>query len=358
MGHHGNSFLSFGTNGLPVGGWKELGRTTLGSPGDSIQISSIPDKRYYMLLGHTIGVSGAHTQNPQFGSTTIDTGGNYAVRRAGNGGGETLLSNHTSFALSAVSGLAGETEFSVDYLFNLSGNAKLGIVHDIQSETAGASAPPSRSEVTAKWVNTSNPIDISRLFNTGAGDYNTGSEYVILGWDPADTHTDNFWEELDSVDFTSGTGITSNVFTSKKYLWVQGFLVMGANASNFTIQVGNGTIDTASNYAVRRSSNGDTDDPIPTTSILSQFATGEPNDIDDGEIAYLTMFIINNSANEKLAIGHIVAQNTGGSGTAPDRQEFASKWVNTSNLLNVVKIFTNAGTGNPTAGQLKIWGHD
>jgi hypothetical protein len=36
----------FGGGG--VGGWVELGRTTLGSAGDSISVASLPDKRYYM----------------------------------------------------------------------------------------------------------------------------------------------------------------------------------------------------------------------------------------------------------------------------------------------------------------------
>jgi hypothetical protein len=33
-----------------IGGWVELGRTTLGSAGDDITVSSLADKRYYMFL--------------------------------------------------------------------------------------------------------------------------------------------------------------------------------------------------------------------------------------------------------------------------------------------------------------------
>ena len=34
------------------------------------------------------------------------------------------------------------------------------------------------------------------VVNTNAGSFDSGNEVVVLGWDPADTHTDNFWEEL------------------------------------------------------------------------------------------------------------------------------------------------------------------
>ena len=41
-----------GFNSIPAvaGGWVELGRTTLGSAGDDITVSSLADKRYYMIL--------------------------------------------------------------------------------------------------------------------------------------------------------------------------------------------------------------------------------------------------------------------------------------------------------------------
>ncbi len=44
---------SFGVPAPPVGGqgaWTEVGRTTLGAPGDDITVSGLPNKEFYMIL--------------------------------------------------------------------------------------------------------------------------------------------------------------------------------------------------------------------------------------------------------------------------------------------------------------------
>ena len=57
----GNSLQTAQAGGAAgVGGWVELARTTLGSSNANINISSIPDKRYYMLLSD-IDLTGAGT---------------------------------------------------------------------------------------------------------------------------------------------------------------------------------------------------------------------------------------------------------------------------------------------------------
>ena len=48
-----------------TGGWKEVGRTTLGSANANILVDSLPDKRYYMILYADKGQAstGAATRN-------------------------------------------------------------------------------------------------------------------------------------------------------------------------------------------------------------------------------------------------------------------------------------------------------
>ena len=57
----GNSLQTAQAAGGPggaVGGWVELGRTTLGSKNANINVSSIPDKRYYMILSNLPATDG------------------------------------------------------------------------------------------------------------------------------------------------------------------------------------------------------------------------------------------------------------------------------------------------------------
>ena len=76
---------NFGLQSPSVGGWVELARTTLGSNGQTINVSSIPDKRYYMIL-HNYKLTGAGTGGSfRVGNGTIDSGSNYSRRKSQNG---------------------------------------------------------------------------------------------------------------------------------------------------------------------------------------------------------------------------------------------------------------------------------
>ena len=50
-----NPFIKFEVPPVGViGGWVELGRTTLGAAADTITVSSLADKRYYMILNSNL----------------------------------------------------------------------------------------------------------------------------------------------------------------------------------------------------------------------------------------------------------------------------------------------------------------
>jgi hypothetical protein len=355
--NYSQPYFSWAANGLntihpvgggAIGGWVELGRTTLGSAGDAIDVSSISNKRYYMLLSDH-RASGAITPILRVGNSTLDSGSNYAHRNSTNGGadGTTTSAAEIDYQL----GGATTNDFGVTYVANYSSKEKLFINHMVYQSTAGAATAPPRREIVGKWTNTSNAIDIIGDQNTGAGDFNTGSELVVLGWDPADTHTNNFWEELASDELSGSGTMDTGTFTAKKYLMVQFYAAGKSSAFDVSTRFNS---DSGSNYANRYQSNGASDSTATSTTSL-QNAESWGGDTP----SFVTWFIINNTSNEKLVYGNAVTQNTAGAANAPNRREFAGKWANTSNQITKITITDKLGSGTFSSGSIiKVWGAD
>ena len=334
----------FGTDGAGIpgvsGGWVELGRTTLGSAGDTIDVASLPDKRYYMVLGHSLPTGQARMQF----RLNSDTGANYAYRASVDGGADVTAGS----AVRIISGYGSTSlpQFTVAYLSNLSSKEKLFMSNTISQGTAGAGNAPNRQENVNKWANTSSVISSIQGSNDLGGDFNTNSEVVVLGYDPDDTHTTNFWEELASVDWSSGSSISSGTISAKKYLWVQAYSKNDSTAGQAVIKFNS---DGGTNYADRYSYNSGTDgtDTSNVHGLLD--TTSSANDL-----VFYNMFIVNNSANEKLIINHSVNIGGTGAGNAPNRTENVLKWTNTSSQITDIEF--KRSSGNMTAGQIKVWG--
>jgi|14BtaG_2_1085337.scaffolds.fasta_scaffold15319_2 hypothetical protein len=328
------------------GGWKELARTTLGSGNTNINVTSIPDKRYYMILRNTLGRSGGGSNGGyQFNG---DSGSNYAVRRSGQGGNFGTDANFSDLDLWDAN---SPQILGVDYLVNKSDKEKLLLSHVNDSNTAGAGNAPNRAVILGKWANTSDAINRIDLNSMNSTTWNSGSEVVVLGWDPADTHTTNFWEELASVELGSaGASLSSGTITAKKYLWVQVFFEHLGGSNPNTLWRFNS--DSGNNYANRSSHDGGSEDVETGISHLDFY--GQTNDSN----GFINMFIINNASNEKLVIGHTILAGASGAGNAPSRDEHVVKWANTSNqITNITSTSTN---GNNYGGKsfIKVWGSD
>ena len=329
------------------GGWKELARTTLGSAGDTITTSSLPNKRYYMVLVNPIMNGSTPQTSFRMGNSTIDTGGNYSWREERDGGTDVTGTNASWQTLVGYTA-NNAMDFAVMNIANLSGKEKLSNSHSVYGIT-GVGNAPHRTHNVAKWANTSNPLDTLQAFNSYLSEFAIGSEVVVLGWDEDDTHTDNFWEELASVTATgSTTSFNSGTFTAKKYLWVQGYFT---SSGSFTpqIRVGNSTIDTGSNYAGRRSYDGNADVTATSQTEITLDGVGQNTPV------FFNGFIVNNASKEKLAIFHCIKQNSAGAGNVPHRRETVFKWANTSNQINIIEFL--ASTGNiGSNGTMKVWG--
>ncbi len=344
------------SGGGAVGGWKELGRTTLGGTGTTITVSSLADKRYYMVLMNNINTGSTPQVALRLGNSTADSGSNYSGRYSRNGAAD--ATNLSASSMTAEGYVGSNVQgFGTSYIANLSAKEKLLLTHYVYGVT-GAGTAPARQENATKYAFTSNPIDVVQMLNVNTSTFASGSEVVVLGWDPADTHTTNFWEELYSGDLSGGANneINSGVFTSKKYLWIQVYVDSSSgSANNYDMRVGNTTIDTGSNYAFRYSINGSADG----TAVSQDTFKTSFNGASGSEPCLMNCFIVNNSASEKLFYSHTIRYVTAGAGTAPNRYEAVGKWANTSNQIDTVRFYHQTGASTFGTGTLmKIWGSD
>jgi len=327
-----------------VGGWVELDRTTLGSPGEEITVTGLADKRYYMTLYD--GQQNADLSVfLRAGNGSVDIGTNYANRISSNGGTDSTFINRANI-VQGTSGGGAFDEFGVGYWANLSGKEKLQQSHTVGPSNAGAGSAPFRAECVGKWVNTANPLDTISYGEFSSGSFATGSELVVLGWDPTDTHTNNFWEEIFSQQLISDNqNFSTGTISARKYLWLQFYQVgMTGNAAwRF-----NG--DSTTSYSRRHEINGAADAIVTLQTSLLNVLTGGTGD----RQSFTNAFIINNSASEKLLIFNTVFGPTG-AGTTPQKILGVCKWDEVAAQITSMTV-DDSGAGFDTGSFLKIWG--
>ena len=345
IGQRGNPFISFADGvvppALPIGGWVELGRTTLGSTSSTVTVSGLADKRYYKILSSLPQNAGSFNPLFRLGNSTVDTGNNYAFRFSPNGASDST--GTTKGFIQGGSAGSPTPDFGCHYIANLSSNEKLLQGHFVEQNTAGAGNAPNRVENTGKHAQTSNPNTEVQLWSGGGGTFAVGAEVVVLGWDPTDTHTTNFWEELFSG---SGTSIDSGVagIPAKKYLWIQIYLD-GILSGTTLKMVLNG--DLGSNYSLRRSIDGGSDSTFVNNSSGMLYHSG----VGGEDELFVNMFMVNLSSVDKLAIQHSVYSTLAGAGTAPNREEIVNKWDDAAQITDIELTGTYG-----SASVMKVWG--
>lgn len=320
--------------------------TTSGTPDYSFTFAdTLTAKPYMMILGHTLATGGAVDIDL---TVNGDSGSNYAWRKSSNGGSDSTSISQNNIDITSGGWNVGN--FNVTTVSNKSDQEKLFINHVANNETVGAGNHPRRAEVVGKWANTSNSITSVKFTNSGAGSYNTGSECVVLGYDPDDTEGGSKWEELANVTATSGTTISSGTFTAKKYLMFDLYFNAPGSGGQPKLQVGNSSVDTGSNYATRRNSNG-TEDTLTSQDVIYPYTGGQNTSW------YVKGFIINKSDKEKLFIMECNEQTTAGAGNSPTSCETVAKWANTSNQINIMQ-FTSHNSITISNAKLTVWGFD
>ena len=325
--------------------WIELGRTTLSSAGDTIDVTGLSTANYpyLMVLQDEIG-SGSITG---FTSFNADSGSNYAYRTSENGASDGTSTSQANIRLDRGT----PNNFIVANISNKADQEKIVIGSCVGIGAAGASNAPQRWEAVGKWANTSDSITSVKISNASSGDFASGSEVVVLGSKSSGTDTSkgSFWQELADVELSSAaSSIDSGTFTAKKYLWIE-FSGVGSNGSSYPRLRFNS--DSGNNFAYRQSMDGGSDNTQTSQNHMN--TTGNVGAFNH----YFNSFVVNKSDKEKLVITQGVDSNTAGAGNAPRRREVVGKWANTSDSITSVQVL-DLGSYNFSSATLKVWGSD
>ena len=161
------------------------------------------------------------------------------------------------------------------------------------------------------------------------------------------------WSKNGTPDTLTGTSDTMAISDQTSTTFNQ-FLIhtIESGATTTLFRVGNGSLDTGSNYAYRYSGLGGADGTSTSVGYLINYWNG------DVDSRFNVGYMINISSEEKLYIGWLNENVTAGAANAPERVENVGKWTNTSNQFDNIGE-TNGGAGDfATDSNLSALGTD
>ena len=313
-------------------GWKEVGRTTTTQNSNSIQVSSLPNKKYFMILAHVI-INGTTVSHVTLNGRT--TSGDYSGFRIVNGSSSTETNSNRFVTTHSTK--ASNQRFIQAFITNEATKDKLCLLRCVESNATGDGDTLANMHGASRGYVATFGTNLSsiELVNDESGTFASGSELVVLAWDPTDTHTSGqFWDQLADVELGSAGGtLNSGTFTAKKYMWYQIYKTVGSGSGSLLVRMNS---DTGNNYCREYEENGGTS--AGHTDLDEAFATF-PNSY-GAEL--INGFMINSSGKEKIS----VCDNMTEGGTQSDyahRSDFAWKWIRTESAGSLT---TSGGTGN------------
>ena len=122
---------------------------------------------FVQLLSNVVSASGQIQPRYRIGSTTVDTGSNYAWSESTNGAKPDTTSVSTSVLVNGL--LADVNSLNVGYAINIATEEKLIMDFCVEAGAVGAGTAPDRKEFVGKWVNTSNQFDIVNISRNAGG---------------------------------------------------------------------------------------------------------------------------------------------------------------------------------------------
>lgn len=156
--------------------WEEIGRTTLGTAGDTITVSSLPARKYLYILFSATATGGTLDTDFYFnGDNTTAYRMSYRVATAAGTDTDTGAVGNLAFDQGTVA--SGFSEQGRIEMTCISGSRKTGHVHNVRDNSSSAV-----SWLDGDFIYTSTSALTSVTFhNGGTGDFAIGSEAIVLG---------------------------------------------------------------------------------------------------------------------------------------------------------------------------------
>tara|TARA_R110000824_G_scaffold256217_1_gene445242 strand:- start:203 stop:694 length:492 start_codon:yes stop_codon:yes gene_type:complete len=159
--------------------WNKLDTQTLTGTNDNITTGTIVEKKFIQIISNVVNAVDSIDYQQRFGTGTIDTGNNYTRSQSINGGAESTSVNRSNIDSSVDS---ATPQIMISYAINVSGYEHLVITNFVAGANSGAGSAPARSQTVGKWVTTTQ-FDITEVYNSQAGDFNTDSNLTVFGTD-------------------------------------------------------------------------------------------------------------------------------------------------------------------------------
>ena len=156
------------------------------------------------------------------------------------------------------------------------------------------------------------------------------------------------YEAIQTYTLTTGqSDVTfSSIPSTYKHLQVRGIIMNAVSNDNLAIRLGNGSIDTGSNYASHQlQGNGSSASAAASSSQTAAYLSGLVIASSSYPYAFIYDVLDYASTNKNKTIRGLSGQDGNGSGTATDWRITMTSglWMNSSQAVNTLRIYLPAG---------------
>lgn len=158
----------------------------------------------------------------------------------------------------------------------------------------------------------------------------------------------NSYESIQTIPLTTGTAFAefTVIPSTYKHLQIRGIIMNAASNDNLAIRVGNGSVDTGSNYASHQlQGNGSAASAGASTSQTAAYLSGLVIASSSYPFAFVFDILDYASTNKNKTLRGLSGQDGNASGTATDWriQLTSGVWMNSGSAINTVRIYLPAG---------------